>query len=299
MRHKSKARIFNGLILIIIFATISYAKGIDLKKIPKPEEWVGEKVIFRPRPEILQKYGYASYSYSKGNSLQYPSYFNLVEKTAIIEKVTRDFLNINVVLKIEDSNKLLYTKANGNTLESIGFFSEMEKAKKYIGKTVWNKKNKLQTYNPDEYLTPKIGIKGKYEEIPIKNLEKLTVVKIEWGWFTNPLRFYLKTKDGKVGFWDGSYSRINDTFNNLLEPFDENWYLQNPYKIHPSWDKKTWKAIEKNKIYIGMNKEMVLMSWGKPKDINRTVGSWGSHEQWGYDSQYLYFENNKLTSFQD
>ena len=35
------------------------------------------------------------------------------------------------------------------------------------------------------------------------------------------------------------------------------------------------------------------------KDINKTVGSWGIHEQWIYSSHFLYFENGILTSWQD
>lgn len=60
------------------------------------------------------------------------------------------------------------------------------------------------------------------------------------------------------------------------------------------------KAILAEKVVIGMTKEDVEASWGKPKDINRTVGSWGVHEQWVYgSSNYLYFEDGKLTSWQD
>ena len=44
---------------------------------------------------------------------------------------------------------------------------------------------------------------------------------------------------------------------------------------------------------------MALESWGQPDDINRSVGSWGVHEQWVYGDEYLYFENGKLTSWQD
>lgn len=55
-----------------------------------------------------------------------------------------------------------------------------------------------------------------------------------------------------------------------------------------------------NKISLGMTKEMVRESWGGPKDINRTVGSWGIHEQWVYHgNSYLYFEDGILTSWQD
>lgn len=58
-------------------------------------------------------------------------------------------------------------------------------------------------------------------------------------------------------------------------------------------------------IRQGMNKAMVEEVYGKPNDINRTVGDWGVHEQWVYGdglhgkTEYLYFENGKLTSWQD
>ena len=57
--------------------------------------------------------------------------------------------------------------------------------------------------------------------------------------------------------------------------------------------------IYENKIWIGMTKEMAIDSWGEPDDINRTVGNWGVHEQWIYGNTYVYFENGKLTSWQD
>jgi hypothetical protein len=54
-----------------------------------------------------------------------------------------------------------------------------------------------------------------------------------------------------------------------------------------------WLKILDGKIVIGFTEEMVLLSWGKPKDINRA--SYG--DQWIYDGQYLYFKNGKLKSF--
>jgi DNA repair exonuclease SbcCD ATPase subunit len=57
--------------------------------------------------------------------------------------------------------------------------------------------------------------------------------------------------------------------------------------------------ILKHHLAIGMTKEMVIDSWGKPDEVNRTVGSWGVHEQWVYGETYLYIENDTLTSFQD
>jgi hypothetical protein len=61
----------------------------------------------------------------------------------------------------------------------------------------------------------------------------------------------------------------------------------------------TYNKLKSGHYWIGMTKEMATISLGKPNRINRSVGSWGVHEQWVYDSVYLYFENEKLTSYQD
>ena len=49
-----------------------------------------------------------------------------------------------------------------------------------------------------------------------------------------------------------------------------------------------------------MTQEKAILSMGgKPYDINKSVGSWGTHEQWCYDGGiYLYFEDGLLTSWQ-
>ncbi len=52
-------------------------------------------------------------------------------------------------------------------------------------------------------------------------------------------------------------------------------------------------------VRIGMTKEMCEESWGHPYDINKSIGSWGTHEQWVYGNSYLYFEGNRLTSIQN
>jgi hypothetical protein len=71
--------------------------------------------------------------------------------------------------------------------------------------------------------------------------------------------------------------------------------------VKSKWPLRTCVDIDQNNISIGMNEDQVIASWGKPSKINRSVGSWGSNEQWVYEDQfsYLYFENGILSSFQD
>jgi hypothetical protein len=64
---------------------------------------------------------------------------------------------------------------------------------------------------------------------------------------------------------------------------------------------KIYNRLKNKEFWLGISDEMVLIALGSPDDINRTTGRWGVHEQWVYSKRklYLYFENYKLTSYQD
>lgn len=58
--------------------------------------------------------------------------------------------------------------------------------------------------------------------------------------------------------------------------------------------------IFNKQISIGMTQEMVIESWGKPIDINRTITLNHIREQWVYGlKSYLYFENGILVTIQN
>ena len=70
--------------------------------------------------------------------------------------------------------------------------------------------------------------------------------------------------------------------------------------------KEKQEALEKSikgsgRYWRGMSKDLAKLSLGRPDIDNRTVGSWGEHNQWVYENKgvILYFENGKLTSWQD
>jgi hypothetical protein len=77
-------------------------------------------------------------------------------------------------------------------------------------------------------------------------------------------------------------------------------------KRFPAWTAAQCSLVAAGEIVLGMTKELVRFSWGEPTDVNRSVGSWGVHEQWvyrfstsPYSATYMYFENGILTSWQD
>ena len=66
------------------------------------------------------------------------------------------------------------------------------------------------------------------------------------------------------------------------------------------YGKDDGETIANYKVRIGMTKQMCEDSWGKPESINKTTNSYGTSEQWVYgDGNYLYFDNEKLTSIQN
>ncbi len=104
---------------------------------------------------------------------------------------------------------------------------------------------------------------------------------------------------------------IEDTQSYVCGRFQEKKYYENVKAITAA-NKAKRKSILTKKygstnanlilngmVRIGMTKSMCRESWGEPYDINKSTGSWGSHEQWVYGSSYLYFEGNKLTAIQN
>lgn len=77
----------------------------------------------------------------------------------------------------------------------------------------------------------------------------------------------------------------------------ENIRLQDLTKRFGEWASK--RIIQK-KIWVGMNEEMPLESWGKPESINRTVTLNIVSLQYVYPNyKYVYVENGKVTAWQD
>ena len=73
-------------------------------------------------------------------------------------------------------------------------------------------------------------------------------------------------------------------------------------QLEKKYGKLYSRFIFRGSIKIGMTQQMVKESIGSPKDINKSVYSFGVHEQWVYSHnkyEYLYFEDGILTSWQE
>lgn len=269
--YKKMTLIKCALCLMIIFVPhLVFSGGIsDLR------ELLGKEYVF-VRPLIGNKYSF--YQKTKHGFTNWPNVKELLGKKGTVVNVEKGRYSIEeiVTIKIQELNMNVYTTSAGEhvttVLPNVVPFADLKKAKTLIGKTVWNKR---QQFVYDE---------KQKDFLKFKNLEKLKIIDVKVdGTIDKPFKFSIENTKRQIGYWFGSISS-----DNKYHLFDNAWHFSNPYKQHPHWSKEIWELIENEKVEIGMTKDMVLISWGKPKDINRALESEGIHELWVYDSKNLY-----------
>ncbi|MNY49118.1 hypothetical protein D3C86_1845120 [compost metagenome] len=80
--------------------------------------------------------------------------------------------------------------------------------------------------------------------------------------------------------------------------FYNNFWTYNP-KLKYKYSPAIWKLIANKEVTLGMTKEQVKLSLGKPDDVDYSEYKSGTQEQWVYGTDayrsYYYFENGRLT----
>lgn len=139
-----------------------------------------------------------------------------------------------------------------------------------------------------------LWLKYSMNDIPSLTKIKIKDFDVYEGQYSSFIEIYVETDERdtilRFDYSDKKEEAISDIKNAF---YTKNSFLK--------WGRRVLKAIEKKEIFLGMTKDQVIASWGLPGKINQSVGGWGVHEQWIYGDYgpYLYFENNKLKSWQD
>lgn len=94
-------------------------------------------------------------------------------------------------------------------------------------------------------------------------------------------------------------TNIISKYNNFLSLIDE--YYNNCYVQYTNNKEEEYEENKPKEPEIGMTATEVKKStWGEPDKINKDTYSWGTTEQWIYESKgYIYFKNGKVTSISE
>lgn len=184
----------------------------------------------------------------------------------------------------------------------------------YMGKYIYmnNKRNNSNIYKPKKflcsefvfvgekniYMTPCFLLKDENDKEVLLPLCTVPVLFSNEFEISNIDRFYPYLSINEVSIEDAQTYEER-----LLREAAEKEKIRKEREVflYKKFGKADGKIILEGKVRIGMNQVMVLESWGYPSNgINKTTGSYGTHEQWCYGGGvYLYFTNGKLTTIQD
>ena len=301
---------------LIIMPAIVHAQQKSIGKVGKTPEkvdesvldvpvkqWMGKRFVFLEELRELQEYGYDLHLSKNFYSLCNPSEFEVkitcnlkydkfVGKTIKVIDVEEKLFDYTVTFIEEESNMKVYAKPFKGYIEGIALLDDITKAReRWLGKTIYSKKKTIATYSEDL---------DKYGSVEVKIGEPLKVIDIWWGLNTiSPLWIIVETANKEKGFVPTAFSWTNiySDWWTKERPW-ENYFFEFDPKERYKWSGEIWELINSGKVRVGMNKEQVKLSWGKPKKINKDIYQGRIHEQWIYSRQYLYFENDKLTAIQ-
>lgn len=164
----------------------------------------------------------------------------------------------------------------------------------------------VSTDNTSVYSIPDSN--NKYLKFRVNKIDTIEIYDTFYDNITQSTFFWIIKYKGQKGFIPNYYISQSSELTGLKLALDEKYKLKEKEldSIRFTELKKMWGGAIANRIikkeyWIGMTAEMCRKSLGFPDNINSSVGSWGTHEQWVYRKpleMYLYFENGKLTSYQ-
>ncbi|MGD8454265.1 MAG: hypothetical protein PVJ57_20830 [Phycisphaerae bacterium] len=256
-------------------------------------DWKGQKMQFLESSASLQRFGYHGFKGGQGEFGQ-PTYAETVGRIGTVVDVAYDGVVLYTIsLRMDDNGQVYEATAYGESIDSVAPLADIEKARAiWKGKSLWTSRNELVTYDPR---TETFGT------VADSRYAHVRVIDVVPGWYNHqPVRFILELASGERGFLDCQLSGTN--VSEILRrewEFAEHFFLEDPRRLFP-YDERTWSAIQKGSVFIGMTPEQARLSWGDPKDVHRTTTAEGRREQWVYGlGTYLYFVNGRLDAIQN
>jgi len=184
--------------------------------------WTGERFVFLPKHKTLQKFGYRNFHI--GNDLyNCPSYSEYVGRIAKVVSVREWCDHWDVQFEMEDNGERVSAVARGGGIDGIAPVADIARARDgWLGKTLWYKKTWIERY--DEHT-------GTMRPVYLEKNTRVKVVDVVAGWsHDKPVRFVLKTADGKQGYTDITWSGTNscDYARAYPDTFNTSFFAQDP-----------------------------------------------------------------------
>ncbi|MNV63503.1 hypothetical protein D3C71_1561010 [compost metagenome] len=119
------------------------------------------------------------------------------------------------------------------------------------------------------------------QDSPFKNMEKVTILNIVPDPEDSTLLIRVRRANGQ------EFDMTTEAADDVQDEINQYFYFKNPKTVFKISD-KMWKAIQEEKVVVGMTFEEVYLAWGEPDETDDSLGLAV------YGNTYLYFRNSKL-----
>ena len=222
---------------------------------------LGTKPVSCPTQEKAEIFFLRSYEKSEK---RLPAGKYVGQTGVIVEAAMKNSVLPEIVIQLDKTGEKVVCQGD----KGLGFQSELELAKEMVGRSLWSRGP--QTLTPDHQLCQDLMARSE-SRVPLRNLQKATITRVEFGHHLQPIYLLLKTEDGKEGWltgWDG-YDYFDERFH--ITPgrgvgtyhYSHRFHTEDPRKLHPDWKDSVWKLIENGEMTIGMTEEMAKLACGR------------------------------------
>lgn len=217
------------------------------------------------------------------------------------ERVPGSPFDINIVFTTQDNDTITYhyigsvSSVNNNFIPGLVYVDDIDKARLLLRDKIIYIKNEYACRNIKTFMN------NEYWE-KIKKYSPYKIKQIGAGEYPNyPIKLIVAGSDSiNIPFYVIlSGTNIARNVDLMKGKFENLFTFKDPKLLYKNISDEDWELIKEGKVRIGMTSEACKLSWGEPKDINSTTGTFGYYEQWVYEDNYLYFENGKLTAIQN
>lgn len=281
----------------------------DVDVIPEtvgPQQWVNLSFVLLPKPVMFQRFGYEVYRCAdsrkcgesdsfyvlSNNRIKYDRFFNDTLKVIAVNRKQDGEWMISFLSGRHSINLFAHTKKAA--LSEMVLLKDFEAAsRRWIGRSIFSSKGVISSN----------GTNGNLSSVKVRRFDSLKVYDVRYGLTplpVNPIWLMIKSGNGIEGFIPVRYSWSNVMTDQVHEglPWADEILEFNPLKRY-SWDAAIWELIENHRIAIGMEREQIIMSWGRPIQKSDTTLNGSKLQCWIYPAQKLYFNEIALISIED
>jgi hypothetical protein len=281
----------------------------DVDPVPeriKPEQWINQSFVLLPKPSMFQRFGYELYRCADSKLCsETDTFYEHSNKRIRYDRFCGDTLNVVAVSRKADGEWLvslvdkrhnlnLFGHTKKTALTEMVLLKDFEAAsKRWLGKPVFSSKGVISSN----------GSNGNLTSVKVRRFDSLKVYEVCYGLTplpVNPIWLMVKSDNGIDGFIPVRYSWSNVIVDQVYDglPWADDILEFNPMKRY-NWDAAIWELIENHRVTIGMERDQVLMSWGRPVQKSDTLINGSKLQCWIYPAQKLYFNEIALITIED